>query len=107
MAETTWTVGSRFTTPEVSDRTGERASQAPGAGQSRRMSLIEAITNVAVGFLVALVTQIIVFPLFSLEVSLDEHLAIGGLFTPASIARSYALRRLFEAIRVRSVTSVD
>ena len=71
------------------------------------MSLIEAITNVAVGFLVALLTQIIVFPLFNLEVSPGEHLAISGLFTLASIARSYVLRRLFEVIRVRSVPSVD
>jgi hypothetical protein len=71
------------------------------------MSLIEAISNVAVGFLVALLTQVIVFPLFELEVGIGEHLAISGLFTIASIARSYLLRRLFEAIRVRSVTSVD
>jgi predicted membrane protein len=34
--------------------------------QSRRMSLVEAITNVVVGFGVALLTQIIVFPLFDL-----------------------------------------
>jgi hypothetical protein len=67
--------------------------------QTRRMSLIEAITNVLLGFGVAVLTQIIVFPLFGLEVSLGENLAIGGLFTLASIARSYALRRVFEAIR--------
>ena len=72
----------------------------PSSKQSRRMSLIEAIANVAVGFLVALLTQIVVFPLFNLEVGLGEHLAISGLFTIASIARSYLLRRLFEAIRV-------
>ena len=64
------------------------------------MSLIEAITNVAVGFLVALLTQVIVFPLFNLKASMGVHLAIGGLFTLASLARSYLLRRLFEAIRV-------
>ena len=67
--------------------------------QTRRMSLIEAIANVVVGFAVALLTQIIVFPLFGLQVSLGENLAIGGLFTLASIARSYVLRRVFEAIR--------
>ena len=69
--------------------------------QSRRMSLVEAVTNVVVGFGVALLTQIIIFPLFGLEVTLGENLAIGGLFTVASIARSYALRRVFEAIRAR------
>lgn len=67
--------------------------------QSRQMSLVEAIANVAVGFLVALLTQIIVFPLFGLQVSLGDNLAIGGLFTIASIVRSYMLRRVFEAIR--------
>lgn len=65
------------------------------------MSLIEAIANVGVGFGIALLTQIIVFPQFGLEVRLDEHLALSGLFTLASIGRSYALRRIFEAIRVR------
>ena len=68
------------------------------------MSLVEAITNVAVGFLVALLTQIIVFPLFGLEVTLGENLVIGGLFTLVSICRSYALRRVFEAIRARPLT---
>ena len=65
------------------------------------MSLVEAITNVLLGFGVALLTQIIVFPLFGFEVTPGENLAIGGLFTLASIARSYALRRVFEAIRAR------
>jgi hypothetical protein len=74
--------------------------------QSRRMSLVEAVANVGVGFVVALLTQIIVFPLFSLEVSLGENLAIGGLFTLASIARSYTLRRTFEAIRVRNAVAI-
>ncbi len=77
-----------------------------GGKQSRRMSLLEAITNVAIGFLVALLTQIIVFPLFDLEVSLGDNLAIGGLFTLASIARAYTLRRAFEAIRARGAGAI-
>jgi hypothetical protein len=69
--------------------------------QSRLMSMTEAVTNVVVGFGVAVLTQILVFPLFGLHVSLAENLAIGSVFTIASIGRSYLLRRLFEAIRVR------
>ena len=75
--------------------------------QSRRMSLIEAISNVAVGFGLAIATQMLVFPLFGLDASLEENLALGSIFTGISIARSYLLRRLFEAIRVGSVASVD
>jgi hypothetical protein len=68
--------------------------------QSRRMSLVEALANVAVGYGVAVATQIAVFPLFGLHASLSETLAIGAIFTLASIARSFVLRRAFEAIRV-------
>ena len=74
--------------------------------QTRRMSLIEAIANVVVGFAVALLTQIIVFPLFGLRVSLGENLAIGGLFTAASITRSYVLRRVFETIRAHRAETI-
>ena len=66
--------------------------------QSRRMSLVEAMTNVAVGYALAVVTQIMVFPWFGLHPSLGENLTIGALFTGMSLLRSYALRRLFEAV---------
>lgn len=67
--------------------------------QSRLMSFVEALANVFVGFLVALMTQLLVFPLFGMEATLGQNLAIGGIFTTVSLARSYVLRRMFEAIR--------
>lgn len=67
--------------------------------QSRRQSLIEAITNVAVGYALAVLTQIVVFPWFGLKVSLNDNLAIGAMFVIVSLLRSYALRRLFERWR--------
>jgi len=64
--------------------------------QSRSMSLVEAVTNVAVGYLLAVATQIVVFPWFGLHPSLGDNLALGGIFTAISLIRGYALRRLFE-----------
>lgn len=66
--------------------------------QSRRMSLIEAWTNVVVGYVLAIATQLAVFPLFGIEAALQEHLAIGLAFVAVSLARGYVLRRLFERI---------
>ena len=66
--------------------------------QSRKMSLIEAVTNVAVGYGLAVITQVIVFPWFGLEAALGEHMAIGMAFVAVSLARSYLLRRLFALI---------
>lgn len=68
--------------------------------QSHLMSLVEATANVAVGYGVAVATQLVVFPWFGLPARLDDALAIGAIFTVVSILRNFLLRRLFEAIRV-------
>jgi len=65
------------------------------------MSLVESLANVAVGYGVAVVTQILIFPIFGLHTTLAQNLMMGGIFTVVSIGRSYALRRLFEEIRLR------
>ena len=69
--------------------------------QSRLMSLVESLANVLVGYGVAVATQMAVFPLFGLAVTVTENLLIGLVFTVVSIVRNYALRRGFEALRVR------
>lgn len=68
--------------------------------QSHLMSAIESATNVAVGFFVALLAQILVFPIFGIYVPMQDNILIGAIFTAVSLIRSYILRRLFEAIRV-------
>ncbi len=67
--------------------------------QSRLMSLVESVANVVVGYGVAVVTQIVVFPVFGLHTTLAQNLKMGAVFTFVSIARSYLLRRLFERLR--------
>lgn len=67
--------------------------------QSRVMSLVEALANVVVGYGVAVLVQIVVFPTFGIAASLGQNLAIGLVFTGVSIVRSYALRRLFNRAR--------
>jgi len=69
--------------------------------QSRIMSLVESLSNVAVGYGVAVGTQILIFPVFGLHTTLAQNLSLGGVFTIVSLARSFALRRLFEAILAR------
>ena len=70
--------------------------------QSRRMSLVESLANVVVGYGIAVATQAAV-PLFGLQASLTENVAIGGIFTGVSILRSYLMRRLFERLSWRGI----
>jgi len=69
--------------------------------QSRRLSLVEAITNVVVGYVLAVVTQVVVFPWFDLTPSLGENLALGLVFTAISLIRGYALRRVFTRFELK------
>ena len=73
--------------------------------QSRSMSLMESVANVLVGYIVAVATQILLFPLFGLRATLSANLMIGLIFTGVSLVRSYLLRRAFEARRVRQAKS--
>lgn len=63
------------------------------------MSLVEATTNVVVGYGLAIATQIAVFPWFGIETGLAEHMSIGLAFAGVSLARGYLLRRVFERLR--------
>ena len=74
------------------------AASAP-TRQSRLLSFVEALANVAVGYAIAVLTQLAVFPWFGLPARLDDALGIGLIFTFVSLVRGYALRRLFEALR--------
>ena len=69
--------------------------------QSRVMSLVEAVVNVVVGYGVAVVTQILIFPVFGLHTTLVQNMKMGGIFSLVSLARSFVLRRVFEAFRGR------
>jgi hypothetical protein len=75
--------------------------------QSRRMSLLESLVNVLVGYGVAVITQMLVFPLFGLVASVSQNLSLGLVFTVISLIRSYLLRRVFEALRVGHMTGGD
>ena len=70
-------------------------------GQSKKHSLLESIMNVAVGYGIAILSQIAIFPLFGIDIPLRDNLLIGLFFTVISIVRSYALRRVFNRWHVR------
>tara|TARA_R110002096_G_scaffold47575_20_gene127101 strand:+ start:1715 stop:1873 length:159 start_codon:yes stop_codon:yes gene_type:complete len=48
--------------------------------QSRLMSLVEAVANVVVGYGVAVVTQILIFPVFGLHATLAQNLKMALFF---------------------------
>ena len=66
-----------------------------GAGQSRLGSFVEAMANVAIGYGIALASQLVILPAYGVHVSMRANIEIGLWFTAVSICRSYCLRRWF------------
>lgn len=71
------------------------------AGQSRSGSALEAATNVAVGFLLAFVLQVLIYPTLDIVTTPQTNLLIAAMFTLLSVVRSYLVRRAFEQVARR------
>lgn len=65
--------------------------------QSRLGSLVEACINVLIGFAINFVANLVILPLIGFQISVAQNLFIGVLYTLISVARSYAVRRWFNA----------
>jgi hypothetical protein len=65
--------------------------------QTRIGSLIESLMNILIGYGVALLSQIGIFPMFGIHVPIGTNLWIGAWFTLISLVRSYIIRRWFNA----------
>lgn len=70
-------------------------------GQSHRMSMIESLSNVVVGFGVSMLANLLILPLFGYSPGIVDAGLIGAVFTVISLIRSYLMRRLFNWIGVR------
>ncbi len=63
--------------------------------QTKIDSVLEALTNIAIGAGVALITQLVWFGVLDKEFSWAEHLGTTAVFTVVSFIRSYCVRRAF------------
>jgi len=70
--------------------------------QSRIQSMIEAWINVAIGFGINLIANLIVLPAFGYRVTVGDALGIGVVFTVISVVRSYLIRRWFNRMLARA-----
>jgi len=65
--------------------------------QTRLGSLYEALMNVAIGFAINFVANLVILPLVGFHISVGQNFFIGVLYTIVSVARSYVIRRWFNA----------
>ena len=65
--------------------------------QTRTESLVEAWVNTLIGWTINFAANLVVLPAFGFPVTVRDALGIGVVFTFISVARSYLVRRWFNA----------
>lgn len=71
--------------------------------QSKLASLIEALASTAIGFVLSIVLSYIVYPMHGHSFTFAQNVSITTIFTIASVARGYVVRRWFND-RLRSAS---
>lgn len=70
--------------------------------QSKTWSIVEAITNGVVGYIVGVLSQMVILPLYGIQnVSIKANMGMAGMFMVTSIIRGYYMRRLFNWLSTR------
>ena len=73
-------------------------------GQTRLGSLGESLINIFSGFFVSLLIWIyIIQPVWNIETTMVDNLAITGIYTISAITRAYLWRRLFNKRLVKKL----
>ena len=60
--------------------------------------MIESISKCVIGYGAVLLSQIIIFPIYGIDINLKTNIVIGFWFTLISIIRSFTIRRLFNRL---------
>jgi len=56
---------------------------------------MESMTNTVIGYVVAVASQLAIFPMFDIHIEIQDNLLIGVWFTAISLTRGYLVRRWF------------
>jgi len=71
--------------------------------QSRKFSLIEAVTNTIVGYTLSLITLFFVNWFYNLDLGYGDSLQITAIFAFVSVTRNYVIRRIFNRINSKII----
>jgi hypothetical protein len=64
--------------------------------------MIEVATNISIGLVVSFISQVVIFKLYDIHISVVQNVEITLWFTIISIVRSYLVRRWFNSMRSMS-----
>ena len=71
-------------------------------GQSKKMSLLESLVSVVAGYIITVLIQYWIYPLFGISIPAKEALLISLIIVLAAFAKNFSVRRLFNFIHLKN-----
>ncbi|MFT5665446.1 MAG: hypothetical protein ACJAYF_003146 [Arenicella sp.] len=71
-------------------------------GQSRKMSLLESFASVISGYIITVLIQYWLYPVFGITIPAKEALVISLIIVFAAFVKNFSIRRLFNLIHVKN-----
>ena len=65
--------------------------------QTKKQSFIESLTSVFVGWLIGVILNMLVLPIFDYNITVIDSLWVSLIFTVVSVIRGYVIRRFFNS----------
>ena len=65
--------------------------------QSKKDSLIESLTSTTIGWLIGVILNLTILPLFDYNITVVDSLWVSLIFTVVSVIRGYIIRRWFNS----------
>ena len=65
--------------------------------QTKKESMIESLTSTTIGWLIGVILNLTVLPLFDYNITVVDSLLMSLIFTVISVVRGYLIRRFFNS----------
>ena len=65
--------------------------------QTKKQSMIESLTSTTIGWLIGVILNLTVLPLFDYNITVTDSLLVSLIFTMVSVVRGYLIRRFFNS----------
>jgi len=70
-------------------------------GQSTKMSLVESVVSVCSGYILTVLIQLWVYPMFGIDIPSQAAMVISVIVVFAAFAKNFTVRRVFNYLHVR------
>lgn len=70
-------------------------------GQSTKMSLVESVVSVIAGYILTVLIQLMVYPMFGINIPSQAAMFISLVVVVAAFAKNFMVRRVFNHLHVR------